>query len=140
MNLSMQEIQSACAKLAGHPESDVLKLALFIANADLRRDLEHDNEIVVKDAKLSTVKMKLKVMKADNRLLRAQLNKSQDMQFGQSSEKLPKKPKEKKGDDDDTGSVGASPDGSDPNTGGAEAKPEADKPKPRGMLGRQAIT
>ncbi|MEP2725250.1 MAG: hypothetical protein ABJH19_14280, partial [Roseibium sp.] len=89
---------------------------------------------------MSTVKMKLKVVKADNGLLRAQLNKSQDMQFGPSSEKPPKKRKKKKGDDDDTGSVGASPDGSDPNTGGAEAKPEADKPKPRGMLGRQAIT
>jgi len=48
----------------------VSKLALFIANADLRRDLEHDNEIVAKDAKLSTAKVKLKVMKADNRLLK----------------------------------------------------------------------
>ncbi|SMX46103.1 Transposase IS66 family protein [Actibacterium lipolyticum] len=136
----MQEIQSACAKLAGHPESDVSKLALLIANADLRRDLEHDNEIVAKDAKLSTAKVKLKVMKADNRLLRAQLNKSQDMQFGQSSEKIPKKRKKKKGDDDDTGIGGTSPDGGNPNAGGDEAKPETGKPKPRGMLGRQAIT
>ncbi len=134
----MQEIQSACAKLAGHPESDVSTLALVIADADLRRDLEHDNEIVVKDAKLSTLKVKLKVMKADNRLLRAQLNKSHDMQFGPSSEKPPKKRNTKKGDDD-ASTVGVSSDGNNPNTGGAEAEPEADKPKPRGMLGKQPI-
>lgn len=135
----MQEIQSACAKLAGHPESYVSKLALFIADTDLRRDLEHENEIVAKDAKLSTMKVKLRVMKADNRLLRAQLNKSQDMQFGPSSEKPPKKRKKKKGDDD-AGTFGASPDDDNPNTGGAAAEPEVDKPKPRGLLGKQRIT
>jgi len=93
----MQEIQSACAKLAGHPESDVSTMALLIADADLRRDLEHDNEIVAKDAELSTMKVKLKVMKADNRLLRAQLNKSQDMQFGPSSESLQRIEKGRRG-------------------------------------------
>lgn len=82
----MQKIQTASAKLAGYADSYVSQLALMIAEADLRRDLEHDNAIVEKDALISTTKAKLKVFKADNRILRAQLNKSQDMQFGQSSE------------------------------------------------------
>ena len=134
----MQEIQSACAKLAGHPENDVSQLALFIADADLRRDLEHDNEIVAKDAKLSTARAELKVFKADNRLLRAQLNKSQDMQFGPSSEKPPKKRKKKKGDGG-ADPVDGKPDDNNAGPGGAEARPETDKPKPRGLLGKQPI-
>jgi len=66
MNLPMKEIQPACAKLAGYPESYVSQLALLIAEFDLRRELEHDNEIVEKDALISTIKAKLKVFKADN--------------------------------------------------------------------------
>jgi transposase len=134
----MIEIQTACANLARHPESCVSKLGLLIADFDLKRDLEHDNEIAEKDAKLSTAIAKLKVLKADNRLLRAQLNKSQDMQFGRSSEKPPKKRK-KKGDADDD-STGVKSGNDSLSLGGAAAQPEPEKPKPRGMLGKQAIT
>lgn len=132
----MQEIQSASAKLAGHSDIYVSTLALLIANADLKRDLEHDNQMVEKDALISTTKAKLQVTAADNRRLRAQLNKSQDMQFGQSSEKVSNR---KKKDDDSVASVEMPPDESLPNSGRAEALPEANKPKPRGMLGRQAV-
>ncbi|WP_341367595.1 IS66 family transposase zinc-finger binding domain-containing protein [Yoonia sp. BS5-3] len=67
---------------------------------------------------------------------RARLNKSRDMQFGQSSEKVKN---EKTKDDDGVDSVGIPTDGSKLNSGGAKAQPEANKPKPRGMLGRQAV-
>ena len=134
----MQKIQTASAKLAGYVDSYVSQLALMIAEADLRRDLEHDNAIVEKDALISTTKAKLKVFKADNRILRAQLNKSQDMQFGQSSEKVPKKRKKKV--DGDADPMGVEPNCDNPNSGGSEGQAKTDEPKPRGMLGRQAIT
>lgn len=132
----MQEIQSASAKLARHSDRYVLNLALLIAEADLQRDLDHDNQMVEKDAFISTTKAKLQVTTADNRRLRAQLNKSQDMQFGQSSEKVSNG---KKTDGDGAASVEVPPDEPMPNSGGAEAQPPANKPKPRGMLGRQTV-
>lgn len=133
----MRKIQSACASLAGHSEHYVSKLAILIADADLQRDLEHDNQIVEKDAAISTATAKLKVFKADNRLLRAQLNKSQDMQFGQSSEKAQNG--RKKMGDEEAEPIGAPPNDDSSNRDGAAGQPETDKPKPRGMLGRQVV-
>ena len=134
----MQEIQSACAELARHHDPHVSIHALQIARHDHAREVEHDNAIVERDALLSTTKAELKVVKADNRRLCVQLGKSQDMQFGQSSEQS--KRRKKKGNDDDDCPVVGSPDGDPPQHGGAEAKSTEDgKPKPRGKLGRQAV-
>jgi len=83
----MEKIQATCAALAEHPESYVSRNALLIAEADLRRDVEHDNEMAMANAANSTLSAKLKVTQADNRRLKAQLHKSKDMQFGKSSER-----------------------------------------------------
>ena len=134
----MQEIQSACAELARHRDPYVSTHALQIARHDHVRDVEHDNAIVEKDALLSTAKAELKVVKADNRRLRAQLGKSQDMQFGQKSERS--KRRKGKDDDDSRSPVGGSPNNNPPQEGGAAAQTsEDDKPKPRGKTGRQAV-
>lgn len=132
----MKEIQSACADLARHSNPYVSQRAILIAQADLDRDLARDNEIVTFEASLSTVRAENKVLKADNRMLRARLYKLGDMQFGQSSEKGSSKRK-KKGDT--AGSIAPDPDGGKPNSDGAAATQKEDKPKPRGKQGRQAI-
>ncbi len=134
--MTMQEIQSACAKLAGHQNSYIANLALLIANADLQRELEHDNQIVEKDALISTTQAKLRVTTADNRRLRAQLSKSQDMQFGQSSEKVKNEREEIA---DGTGPIDAPPIGSRPSSAAGDAQPAAPSRKPRGMRGRQVV-
>ncbi len=89
----MQEIQSACAALARYPDSFVSRQALMIAQADLARDIEHDNRIVEMEASVSTLSAERKVLRADNRLLRAQLHKLTDMKFGQKSDKDRRKTK-----------------------------------------------
>ncbi|UWQ79079.1 IS66 family transposase [Leisingera sp. S132] len=133
----MKDIQTACAELARHPESYVAKLAAAIAEADRARELEPQDVITVKDARISTSLAEIKVLKANNRLLRAQLSKLQDMQFGQKSEKLPGNRK--------TGGKAAPANSAScfqagMADGNAEiAQTEDVKPKPRGMLGRQAI-
>ncbi len=139
MKLSMKEIQSACAGLAGHPESYVSKLALLIADADLKRDVEHENKIVGMEVSLSTMSAKLKVREVDNRRLKAQNNKFRDMLFGPSSEKsdgVDDKPDAEDPDPVDT----PPPKRGEPNLAGAVARPE-EKPekRPRGMRGKQKI-
>ncbi len=60
------------------------------------------------------------------------------MQFGPSSEKPPKKRKRK--GDGDAGPACPKPEDHNTWLGGVEAQPETNKPKPRGLLGKQAIT
>ncbi|WP_052265176.1 IS66 family transposase zinc-finger binding domain-containing protein [Ruegeria sp. ANG-R] len=127
----MMEIQTACADLGRHRESYVARLGRLIAELDARRDLEHENQIVKKDAQISTQSAEMKVVKADNLLLRARLSKLQDMQFAQKSEKT---------------SRAAEP--IEP-VDAFDVKPEVDTAvpdypkttatKPRGMRGRQKI-
>lgn len=133
----MQEIQSACAELARHRDQYVSSHSLQIMRYDHDREIQYDNDLVEKDALLSTAKAELKVVKADNRRLRAQLSKSQDMQFGQSSERSGRK---KKNDSEGEGGPTApDPNGDQPNSGRVPATEAESKPKPRGMLGKQAV-
>ncbi|MDA5555139.1 IS66 family transposase zinc-finger binding domain-containing protein [Shimia sp. MMG029] len=134
----MREIQTACAGLARHQESYVARLALLIAEFDAKRDLDHENQIVTKDAQISTKSAELKVVQADNRLLRAKLNKLQDMQFGQKSEKGSQATEQKQPTDAqaDKDAPGTEPEADAP-------KPDASKTtgtKPRGQRGRQKIS
>ena len=135
----MHDVQTTCAELARYRDHYVSKRALHIARCVHEREIEHDNAMVEKDALLSTANANLKVVKADNRRLRAQLNMSQDMQFGRSSERSGRR---KKDDDDSEGSPAApNPDDDRPNIeegdpGGTEA---VGQPKPRGMQGKQAV-
>ena len=62
-------------------------MAVQIADADLRRDTEHENKSVQMEAALSTMSARNKVLQSDNRRLKAQNNKFRDMLFGPSSEK-----------------------------------------------------
>ncbi len=127
----MKEIQTACADLARHPESYVGRLAGLIAELDTKRDREHENRIVERDAQISTQSAELKVVKADNRLLRARLNKLQDMQFGQKSEQ--------------SSTASTTPEPTEIPKPNHTSKPSsdyrrADATKPRGMRGRQKIS
>lgn len=69
--MKVQEIQTWSSQLASHPELFVSALALEIAAADLRRDAEFENKLVEHEAKLSTASAKEKVLKAENRRLKA---------------------------------------------------------------------
>lgn len=129
----MQEIQTACATLARHQDSSVSHLALRIAEFDLIRDLNHDNQCVEKDALISARSAEIKVLKADSRLLRAQVNKLADMNFGPSSEKTDSQPKKDKSVPEDP--QNAPPSSASQNSEDTEKK----KIKPRGMRGRQAV-
>ena len=135
----MDDIQAACALLAQHPEPFVVQNAQQIAEADFRREVEHDNAIAERDATISTLNAKLKVTKADNRNLRARLSKLADMQFGQSSEKGVGSRK-RDGSEDESLADSASGDGSGAD-GPASAADSDDEPtkKPRGKRGRQAV-
>lgn len=137
----MEEIQSTCAMLARHPEKFVVQSVKLIADADFRRDVEHDNAIAARDASISTLTAKLKVARSDNRWLRAKLSKLTDMQFGQSSEKGVGSSRKKDakqepetqnpgGGNNDSGNVGSA----------SETDSDAEPPKkPRGMKGKQAV-
>ena len=129
----MQEIQIACASLARHQDSSVSHLALRIAEFDQIRDLNHDNQCVEKDALISTRSAEIKVLKADNRLLRAQVNKLADMKFGPSSEKTDSQPKNDKPTPEDPHGFAAS---SAPKNPDDTKKQET---KARGKKGRQAV-
>lgn len=128
----MIEIQTACADLGRHRESNVARLGRLIAKLDARRDLEHENQIVEKDAQMSTQSAELKVVKADNRLLRARLSKLQDMQFGQKSEKTSRAPEPI--EPVDALDVKPEVDAAVPDD------PKTTATKPRGMRGRQKIS
>lgn len=132
----MQDIQTVCAELAAHLDPMVSERAVMIAKADFDRDLDYDNRIVELSAENSTLTAKLKVTTANNRMLRAQNNKFNDMLFGRSSEQgHPNKPEEPESDPQPEPNQ---PKDDRPDTGGAEAKPEKGK-KPRGMRGKQAV-
>ena len=134
----MQEIQATCATLARHHDGVVSKLAVQIADADLRRDTEHENKSVQMEAALSTLSARNKVLQSDNRRLKAQNNKFRDMLFGLSSEKGdsgndPKNP--------EVGKTAPSQQKNNQNnpSGAATENDPAPKPKPRGMGGRKKI-
>ncbi|GLQ25200.1 IS66 family transposase [Sulfitobacter pacificus] len=134
----MEEIQSTCAMLARHPEEFVVQNVKLIANADFRRDVEHDNAIAARDASISTLTAKLKVTRSDNRWLRAKLNKLTDMQFGQSSEKGAGS-SQKKGGEQEPNAGGGNNEGGRGDSGG-KTDDDAEPPKkPRGMKGKQAV-
>ncbi|UWQ80347.1 IS66 family transposase [Leisingera sp. S132] len=131
----MIDIQSACADLARHSDTFVSKTAIRISKADHQREAEHDNEIVLKDANISTLMAETKVIKSDNRRLRAHLNKLADMQFGSSSEKTPKM---KRNGGQDTSETSAEP--KKPDQDGVSADPETEKNfKKRGTRGKQPV-
>ncbi|MBO9436997.1 IS66 family transposase [Ruegeria sp. R13_0] len=133
----MKDIQSACADLAGYADSFVTNVAARISKADHQREADYDNEIVLKDAKISTLSAEIRVIKADNRRLRAQINKLADMQFGQSSEKSPKR-KDKGNVEADHGK--APPDPMKPGQDGSSIVSEPEKvSKPWGMKGKQTV-
>ncbi len=129
----MIEIQVACAELARHPESYVARLAHLIAELDAKRELEHEDQVTEKEAQISTQSAELKVVKSDNRLLRAKLSKLQDMQFGKKSEKRGQKPKQPTFPTD-------APCGDIERSGTVEQPQKDPGVKPRGMRGRQRIT
>ncbi|WP_052265328.1 IS66 family transposase [Ruegeria sp. ANG-R] len=134
----MKDIQSACADLAGYADSFVANVAVRISKADHQREAYYDNEIVLKDAKISTLSAEIRVIKADNRRLRAQLNKLADMQFGQSSEKTPTRMD--KGNVE-AGHGNATPDPMKPGQDGSSIVSEPERAsKPRGLKGKQSVT
>jgi len=132
----MQEIQSTCATLARHHDGVVSQLAVQIADADLRRDTEHENKCLQMEAALSTLSARNKVLQSDNRRLKAQNNKFRDMLFGPSSEKGDSgdDPKDPDADNKDTPQQK-----SNQNNSSEAATGNDPKPKPRGMGGRKKI-
>lgn len=132
----MEDIQKACGRLAGHWDGEVSRLALEIADADRRRDAEYQSIIVVKDAAISTLNAKLKVVSASERRANVQNKKYRNMLFGPSSEKSDKDDGESRAPDGDAPAPASKPD--KPN-GGGDATSAAKQPKKRGMLGRQKV-
>lgn len=132
----MEYIQKACDQLAGHWDCEVSRIASEISSADLRREVEHQNALVITEASLSNLSVKLKVEVAHRRRLEAQNRKFRDMLFGPSSEKT----------DRDGGDAGEAdgdvpaprPDKPKPSAGGAAVVP-SEVPKKRGLLGRQKV-
>ena len=133
----MKDIQSACSDLAKHPDTFMSATAAKISKADHQRDAEHENELVLRDAKISTLNAEMKVVKADNRRLSAQVSKLTDMHFGPSSEKSARK---KGRDEDGEATSSISPEPTKPNDSGTAVEPTSGRiVKPRGMQGKQAV-
>lgn len=132
----MEFIQKACDQLAGHWDCDVSRLALEIANADRRREAEHRNDIVLMEASLSNMGVKLKVEAASRRRADAQIRKLREMLFGPSSEKTNRDDGET--DEPDGDAPAPKPDDPKPKSSGS-ATTSAEASKRRGMRGRQKV-
>lgn len=132
----MEFIQKTCDQLAGHQDCEVSQLALAIADADRRREAEHQNRIVTMEAALSTMSAKHKVADTNMRRLKAQNSKFRQMLFGASSEKSDRN--DDKPDASDGGAPDPAPKPNQPKDGG-EFETPSHSPKPRGKLGRQKV-
>ncbi|WP_159974935.1 hypothetical protein [Roseobacter cerasinus] len=77
----MEEIQSTCAMPGKSREDFVVQNVNLIADADFRRDVEHDDAVWAPDASISMPTAKLKVTWSDNRWLRVKMSKLKSMQI-----------------------------------------------------------
>lgn len=128
----MKEIQNACEDLARYPDDYVAAYARLIADYDRQRDIHHDDERADWLAAEANFLAERNVDKANIRLLKAQLNKANDLTFGQKSEK------NRGRDDDAPEAANPSKGGPDLDSGSAKAS-NAEQAKPRGKNGRQAL-
>lgn len=121
----MNEIQNACEDLARYPDDYVAAYARLIANYDRQRDIDHDDQRASWLAAEANFLAERKVDKANVRLLKAHLNKANDLTFGQKSEK------NRGRDDDAPEAINPNQNGPKPDSGGTKTLTSA-KAKPRG--------